>query len=486
MRLWSGPSVVRDTLLRDRLGMTVTAVAALSLADMVRRGYVTRPALLLLMLAVLLLVKTLGPWTSVTERREIWWWVLPLLGLMWGLNGVIHHALWAGVLLAGLGTMLLWLKRPRHLIAVVGVTAATWTGVTLSPLLAGPATIDVVTMLRDGGLRLLHGLDPYTGVYPSTTPGAHTLPFTYSPMTALLSVPGALLGDPRWVSFGLAVVCMSCLVWLATTGSGPTSAQARAAAIALLLPLLPVMVWFGWTDTYALAPFLLWLVLRPGHRTVAILCLAAAVGAKYTILPALVPFFLWSPGIRRDVVSACFVAAVFIYGPFILWTGPARFWYDTVGFFIHLPPPPGSLSISGLLTSYGLRALPLWVPIVAGGFVVAMMWKWPARTMADSLRQGAALTAVIFLFSPWAFFNYWALVAVLLVGAAVTHWSQERLDELPALAMSTYYIRRRKRWTARLASEPSLPSSHSVHGTWPTFRKLRGFLGNGGHRSSRP
>ena len=441
---WAGLSVVRQTLLRDRLGMTVAAIAGLSFADMVKRGYVTGPSLLLLiltvLLAVLLLVKALVPSNSVTDGREIWRLALPLLGLIWAINAPFPHPIWAGVLLAGLGALLLWLKKPRHLIAVLGLIAVAWTGLTLTPLLAAPPAIDVITMLRDGGLRLLRGLDPYTGVYPSTTPGAHTLPFTYSPMTALLSVPGALLGDPRWVSFGLAVICIGCLVWLATTGPGRTSARARAAAaaLAMLLPVLPVMVWFGWTDTYALAPFLLWLVLRPRHPRLAILCLAAAVGAKYTILPALVPFVLWSPGTRREVVSAGVVAAAFIYLPFVLWAGPARYWYDTVGFFTHLPPRPGCLSISGLLTRYGLPALPFWVTTVAAAVVVTAMLKWPPPEMADVLRQGAALTAVVFLFSPWALFNYWALVTLLLTAAVAANNPMRPGDgPLAGLLMST-------------------------------------------------
>lgn len=463
MQFFTGLSVVRQTLVGDRLGMTVAAIMGLSFADMVNRGYVSSAALLLLILTVLLLVSTLGPLKSVTDGREIWRWALPPLGMMWGFDSPLRHAILAGVLLAGLGILLLLLRKPLHLIAVVSLIAVAWTGVTVAPLLAGPATIDVVTLLRDGGLRLLHGMDPYTGVYPSTTPGAHTLPFIYSPMTALLSIPGALLGDPRWVSFGLAVICIVCLVWLAATGHGRTSARAWAApvAFALFLPVLPVMVWFGWTDTYALAPFLLWLVLRSRHRRLAILSLAAAVGAKYTIVPALVPFVLWSPDTRREVVSAGVVAAVFIYLPFVLWAGPARFWYDTVGILIHFPPPPGSLSISGLLTSHGLRALPLWVTMGTAALVFAAMLKWPPRQIADVLRHGAALTAVFFLFSPWAFFNYWALVDILLVAALAMHRNQECPDESQGDLASICRVRPRMAQTTGLDSAPLGSVRHS-------------------------
>jgi hypothetical protein len=46
----------------------------------------------------------------------------------------------------------------------------------------------------------------------------------------------------------------------------------------IAVPLTAVMVWNGWTELYALAPFLLWLLLRDRHPRWGVLCLAVALG----------------------------------------------------------------------------------------------------------------------------------------------------------------------------------------------------------------
>jgi hypothetical protein len=48
----------------------------------------------------------------------------------------------------------------------------------------------------------------------------------------------------------------------------------------IAVPPTAVMVWNGWTELYALAPFLLWLLLRDRHPRWGVLYLAVALGAN--------------------------------------------------------------------------------------------------------------------------------------------------------------------------------------------------------------
>jgi len=235
------------------------------------------------------------------------WIAAPLLALLMLVRfGLITPlVVWSSLLLtvlamgAGLGT---WGTRASRVWSWALVL--TWIGILVMWIVVFPNHIDVISMIRDGGLRLIHGQDPYTGHYRSTTIGVRSLPYTYSPVTVLLAAPAAWLGNVRYTNVVLAAISVWALYQLSVRGTdeGPLQARFLILPFILSVPLMIVMVWSGWTEAYVLAPFFLWLLWRDSHPRLAVACLAIAIGAKYTLLPVLVPLFLWSPRMRRELL----------------------------------------------------------------------------------------------------------------------------------------------------------------------------------------
>lgn len=406
-----------------RLELMIAALAALSLADLSDLGYVTVPVLILLLLAFAAIIAALFS-DHADVPRGAYRFAAPALALMI-LMGWTEGRLTLLVLVAGLAAIGLVLAldvSPSHQVPLLASMAGVWTLLTFVPLLMKPVNIDVISLLRLGGLRLIHGLNPYTATYPSTTPGVHALPFTYSPITAILAAPAAQLGDVRYMNLLLAAVSVAALAALALRSHRLVNQRQKLliTSMALAVPLVPMLVWYGWTELYALAPFLLWLLWRDRHPALGVICLALALGAKLTILPFLLPLALWAPRIRRELLGAALIAGALIYLPFMLWTGPHRFFHDILGFEAGLAPRPVSLSLSGLLTAYRLPAVPLAVAGVVLVFTaVALCWLRP-RDLGDLLLQGVAFAAASFFLSPSAVFNYWALVGCGVIAALAT------------------------------------------------------------------
>lgn len=411
---------------RFRYGRTeilTLALCALSVADMDGGGYATWPSLAALGLCMFLLVGTMAR-RSRLDSGSVPWLAAPFLALlMWVRFGVAAPiVVWPSVGLAILavasaltpkrgGNRLLGLA----LFTVWLVTLILWVNFV-------PIHIDVISLVRDGALRWLHGHDPYTGRYPSTTTGARSLPYTYSPITFILAAPAAWFGNVRYANVTLAATCVGSLylIGVRCAGSRPSEYGARILPLILAVPLMTVMVWTGWTEVYVLAPLALWLLLRGRHTRLAVGLLAVAIGAKFTLLPVLVPLFLWSPKMRREIAWAASAAGCFFYLPFIIWAGPVIFFHDTVGFFLTFPTIPNSLSLQSLLAYFNLPGPTVLVTgLVLVGAVVGLAF-WRPRDLSDLLLASAAFTFLAFLVNRWAFFNYWALVAYVLVAAIVT------------------------------------------------------------------
>lgn len=407
-----------------RIELLTLALFTLCLADMAGGGYATWPGLGALGLSLLLLLVTMA-YHDRLGPGHLPWIAAPLLVILMIVRfGIMAPVvLWPSILLAvlvmlsglecwGSGASRLW----------AGALVLTWIGILIIWITVIPNHIDVISLLRDGALRWLHGQDPYSGHYPSTTAGARSLPYTYSPATIILAAPAAWLGNVRYANVALAAICVWALYRLGLRGTAQVSHQARVRVLPLILavPLMTVMVWSGWTEVYVLAPFSLWLLWRGSHPRLAMACLAVALAAKYTVLPVLVPLFLWSPRMRKEIVWAAIVAIFVFYLPFMIWAGPARFFHDTVGFFITFPTIPNSLSLQSLLAYFGLPG----PTVVVTGLVLLTaavgLAFWRPRDLSDLLLASAAFTFLAFLVNRWAFFNYWALVAYVLLAAILT------------------------------------------------------------------
>ncbi|MDA8394950.1 MAG: hypothetical protein M0T72_06865 [Candidatus Dormibacteraeota bacterium] len=413
-----------------RSEILVLALFALSVADMVDGGYASWPAFAALALALLLLGVAMlwhhslspgfVPWTAapafavlmllfIGDRIPMVDWTTAVTAALAITSGVTSHPVVRRLTVSAL--LLTWL-----------VTVSLW--IALMPI-----HIDVLSVLHGGATRLLHGLDPYTGHYTSTTPGVRTVPYDYSPATVLLAAPAALLGHVRYTNATLGCVSLLALSTLAVRNLASTSTRsfARIVPVSLCVPLMTLVIWAGWTDVYMLAPFSLWLLWRAKHPVLGTGCLAVALGSTFLITPFLVPLFLWSPTMRRELILAALASLGLIYLPFVAWAGPSTFFHDLVGFYIGLPTIPHSLALQSLLAYFGLPGPNLVVTAVILGLAAIALTLWQPTGLSDLLLAAAAFGFVAFLVNRWAFFDYWALVAYVLLAALATTGMAEEI-----------------------------------------------------------
>ncbi len=427
-QFWSGLSIGRSEIL-------VCALFTLSLADMGSGGYATGPAFAALALSLgLLLLAMVGP------RRLSHGSVPRLAAPAFAALMFVRFGLAVPVIVWSSAVMVLFALLAvvtSHALArnlAVVALLVTWSITVALGVALLPSHIDVVTLLQGGATRLLHGLNPYTGSYPSTTPGARTLPYDYSPLTVLLSVPAVLLGNVLYANAVLGEVGLLALMRLAarSTRSKKVADSWLLIPMTICIPLMTLLIWNGWTEVYVVAPFSLWLLLRDRHPRAATACLAASFAGTLLVVPFMVPLLLWSPRIRREFMFALFGSLLVIYVPFIAWTGVQRFVYDTAGFFIGLPTIPHSLALQSILAHFGLPGPNLLVSAMVLVVACIGLTFWKPNDLSDLLLASATFGFVAFLVNRWAFFDYWALVGYVLVAALATVGTPE-VTALPRL-----------------------------------------------------
>lgn len=409
----------------SRSDLVVVAIGLVSVADLLKIGYANWNAIALLLLALGAMAFALRREDGREPLSGPIAFLIPVLGLTVALISRTHLLIPQGIGFAGLGLLIVLDGRGWHRWVYMGLAAGLWLAVSASAIVAGPVHIDVVAIQAQGGSLLAHGHDPYLATYPSTTPGVASNPFTYSPVTAMLAALAVPFGDPRWMTLFMAAALVGLLIALAGRGAAGRESRFHLAALVLCLAVIPRMVWDGWTDVYWLAPFAAWLLLRGRWRRSSVLLLAIAMGAKVIIFPFLVPLGLWAPRMRREIGAATALSLVAIYLPFAIWTGPPRLFHDLVGFFASISPPPGTLSISGLLTNSGLPAIP--VAVTAAAVLLSLLWllRREPRSLSDLLVHSGLFVCVGLLLSPWASFNYWMAVVAIQVAAVALSGAQE-------------------------------------------------------------
>lgn len=406
----------------------VLALFALCLSDMTGGGYATWPAFAALAASLVLFV------VAMVQHERLSWGSVPrltgpafaaLMVLRFGLG--VPVIVWSSATMAILAALAGLTSYPfiRYLsLAALFLTWAVTVGFWLAIF---PIHIDVLTVLHGGATRLLHGLNPYTGSYRSTTPGVRTVPYDYGPLTVLLSVPAVILGHVRYANAVLGAIGVLALVSLAGRTVAHRNLTSYRALIptTICLPLMTLLIWSGWTDVYVVAPLGLWLLVRDRHPRLGTAFLATAFGGTLLVAPFIVPLVLWSPRMRREALFAGAGALLVLYGPFILWTGPSRFFYDTAGFFMSLPTIPHSLALQSLLALFGVPGPNLVVTMTLLAAVCAALTFWRPSDLSDLLLASAAFGFVAFLVNRWAFFDYWALVCYVLLAAAATVGTSE-------------------------------------------------------------
>ena len=277
---------------------------------------------------------------------------------------------------------------------------------------------DVFRAINAGTQNLLHLHNPYDATYLAkvpTAPGQFDLAvgyFPYGPGVALLALPGVVAGDARLMD-AVGIAAIFCAAAVLARRGGSRGHVVRAVALCVAFPLFVPMIHFAWVDSMTLGGLAAWLVLRERHHWWAAVVLGLALAAKPIFLPALVPFFLWSkPARKQIIIGAC--AAFMICVPFIIVTGPVRFWTDTIG--VHTTSRYDALTLTSLLYgTTGRLALP---GIVAAGAVLAavgLACRRAPRDLSDALCAGSFICVVTFAFSNQAYTNYYFQSACLLV-----------------------------------------------------------------------
>jgi hypothetical protein len=283
----------------------------------------------------------------------------------------------------------------------------------------GTADIDVFGAVQAGATALLQGQNPYAATFPV---GIYTDPFTfhwvqshfgYGPAMPVLAAPAAFAGDVRVMSVAMFIVLFATIIEMAAT-QPDRRRQWWLVGICVAFPLTATMVLHSWIDIYTVALFAVWAALRRRHSILASLALGVSFAAKFTIVPALLPFWLWSSKVRREGALAVLVATA-IAVPFAVATGLNDFVYDTVGQYVDLPTRFDGMTVNAYLYHHGQGPLDGWVDLVA--FVVVaglILWRKP-RDIGDSFVSCALLLTVTLFLAKHAPINYYFIPITLLV-----------------------------------------------------------------------
>lgn len=307
--------------------------------------------------------------------------------------------------------------------------------------------IDVWYAQRWAVDHLLHLQNPYAAMYPnvysrgapyggrwmsgdavspiffgSNLEGGKVVSHQYPPLSILATVPGVLLGDPRWsqlVALGLAAVG---LVVLARQPRGCVAGEPLELLALLFLfhPRSFFLLEMSWTEPLvALALVALFVAVARGRRIgVALAALLSIKQYAVFCLPALLAGGLVG---RRSLWRGVAMAAALAL-PFVLWD-PLAFWRGVVTFQFRVGLRPDALSVPAwLLVATGHTFASAAVGTIAAS---AAAWATAVRLRKRGRRPDLAALAmavvflILFVLNKQAFFNYYWFAGVLLLLAIV-------------------------------------------------------------------
>lgn len=330
-------------------------------------------------------------------------------------------------------------RRLRFQLLVLG-----WLVLAAVVVRASPAPgIDVWRLQQAGATALRDGHDPYAVAYPNPYGPATTIlapevlspdrrfivAFPYTPLTAVLGVPAAALGDVRW-TYLLATAAAAVLVHLL---GGRSQTAELAASFLLLQPRTLMVMEVSWTEPLVLASVAGVALLAsraarerrgaslargaaPGGAAALGIAAGLALASKQYVPLLLVPFWPVVPvTVRGRALAIAAAVAAAIYLPFVLWD-PAALWRGVVGFQLAQPFRPDALSWAAAVVSWGGPQLPTWPSFVlAGGAAVAGALR--ARSTATALVAAALAFLLLVVTNKQAFANYYWLSVGLLCAA---------------------------------------------------------------------
>jgi hypothetical protein len=368
------------------------------------------------------------------EDRPIsrWSWLaglcaLSVCDLVYTLGWSPLEAAFAGLALAAV--VIIARAQPSRLRLVVALAAAcvAAVGTVIVGFHAGVGRIDVLQGLERSANALVHGRNPYgplTPFYISFDPqtGAYNAVlerFPYLPVAAFVAAPGELLGDPRFSTVAVAMAIGAAMMALWRCADHRMRPRTEyALLLAVLFPLLPGMILFAWVDLEIAAGIAVWLALRERSRLAAVLALGLGMCVKPTACFVVFPLALRSRRHAAEVVAGLATAAALTV-PFAIITGIPTFTYAVLGVQLDQSTRPDSLALSAVLYADGLHKLPLIIPVVALLVAAVHVIRHRPRTLGAALTGAAFIGLVNCVFNTFAYFNYYALVAALLVVALV-------------------------------------------------------------------
>lgn len=391
---WHRPRIARE-MRRRRLAHLVLAVHVLSLVPLVRAALAGTTSPLRMVVVPAALAGVLLAWDQLRP--------VPTSGA-WGRAG---------------------------LVAAFGLLGLFW-------IATVPTNIDVFHYQDIGTERLLDGTNPYAPGYPNPYDGIEThtffapglsvdgvlqFGFPYPPLSLLLAVPGALLGDVRLAHLAAVAVAG----WLLLTMVEDSWASRVGGVLFLSTPMLLPLVQRAWTEAFLILAVvaLAWLLRRGRGLDAVALGLFVAV-KQYAAM--FLPVLLWvaphwrTAAERWRALGIAVAVATAVTLPLALWD-LGDFLFSVVLLQFRQPFRDDAMSLPALAErtlGWSGEALALVGILVA--VAVAMWWvvrraprTWPAAA------TGMALVMLAFLlFNKQAFTNYYMLaVAMLWLGVAL-------------------------------------------------------------------
>jgi len=300
--------------------------------------------------------------------------------------------------------------------------------------------IDVLLFQEVSTGRLLDGIDPYGGVYehhysPEAVaqfygPGVADdttlyFGFPYPPISLLLVVPAALLGQVKLAHLA-AVLIAGVAMWVVAEGDP----RRRLGAIAFLTSPLP---WFivsqAWTEPFLVALLALLVMNRVRSGRFSPVLLGLFIGAKQyavLLLPALL-LLRDRPASARSLLRTLTLAAGLVAVlslPFLLWN-PQGLLYSVVELQFVQPYRPdalsllaGSVELTGWPPAWTFAILPFAAVITVSALLLRRWWHEPSPHRAVVAAGLVLLT--MFLVSKQAFANYYFLTFGILCLAIAT------------------------------------------------------------------
>jgi hypothetical protein len=308
----------------------------------------------------------------------------------------------------------------------------------------GAPPIDVYQFINEGARCILNLHNPYTHVYPQIYAGAdiqllygnlpgisHGIAFQpYMPLSLLLSVPGALLGDVRIVNIA-AFAATPIFIYLIVREMLPETddrIKRLLSAIPLFFPIQGHFLFQAWNDVFPGLFFVLFIygIIRK-LPLLSYASLAIMIGLKqYTaffVLPLL--FLLDFKDYKLYLAMLIFLAvplAVFGIADMHALTN------SLVVFHLHQPFRPESLSLASFLSKvFGVRIFnpgPYFTVLASANIAFLFLKKGKASDCAGAIFSSYILFSIFLLLSKQSFANYYYVLSIMLFSSLVMSLSR--------------------------------------------------------------